>query len=88
MLAKQADEMTSRTGWTGDAGDVSAKQSSLASTRCWTLSSRRRLGMASDLFPVAQRVAGAVQAVLEAWQHARAAGYLAARSAWRHDPQP
>jgi hypothetical protein len=32
--------------------------------------------MASDLFPVAQRLAGAAQAVLEAWQQARAAGQV------------
>ena len=32
--------------------------------------------MASDLFPVAERVAEAAQAVLEAWQQARAAGQM------------
>jgi hypothetical protein len=32
--------------------------------------------MASDLIPVAQRVAEAAQAVLEAWQQARAAGQM------------
>jgi hypothetical protein len=32
--------------------------------------------MASDLVPVAERVAEAAQAVLEAWQRARAAGQV------------